>query len=264
MKNRKQTLIVGGTGKTGRRVAARLSEKGESVRLASRPAFDWHDESTWAPMLAGISAAYLTYAPDIAIPGAAEQVGRFAQKAVEHGVEKLVLLDGRGEPQVLPAEEAVKNSGATYTILRCAFFAQNFSEGVLAPVDGVIAFPAGTMVEPFVDCDDIADVATAALSDDSHAGKIYELTGPRLLGFADVARELSQASGRALRYVPVSFEEYAALLAPHLPPDQVTFFIDLFRYLLDGHNAHLVDGVREALGRPARDFSDYARGAWAT
>lgn len=264
MQKRTLNLIVGGTGKTGRRVAERLAAHGSEVRLASRPAFDWNDERTWPTMLDGVAAAYLTYAPDLAIPGAADAVGRFARKAVAAGVEKLVLLSGRGEPQVLPAEAHVRESGAKYTILRCAFFMQNFSEGVLAPTDGVIAFPAGTMVEPFVDCDDIADVATAALLDDAHAAKTYELTGPRLLDFAEVARQLSAASGRPHRYLPVSSEEYAKLLAPHMSTEEVSFFTELFAYLLDGHNAHVTNGVEEALGRPARDFGEYARKAWAS
>lgn len=264
MQKRNLNLIVGGTGKTGRRVAERLAARGSQVRLASRPSFDWNDEATWPAMLEGVHAAYLTYAPDLAIPGAADAVARFARNAVSAGVEKLVLLGGRGEPQVLPAEAAVKETGAKYTILRCAFFMQNFSEGVLVPADGVVAFPAGTMVEPFIDCDDIADVATAALLSDAHAGKTYELTGPRLLDFAGVAREIAAASGRTHRYVPVSSEEYAKVLAPHMSPDEVAFFSELFGYLLDGHNAHVTNGVEEALGRPARDFRDYARKAWAS
>jgi uncharacterized protein YbjT (DUF2867 family) len=232
------------------------------VRLASRstaPTFDWHDERTWAAPLAGVGSVYITYYPDLALPGAAEQVRRFTRRAVDGGVGRIVLLAGRGEPHVLPAEQAVRASGVAYTILECAFFSQNFSEGWLEPHGDVIAFPAGDVDEPFVDCDDIADVAALALTDDTHAGKTYELTGPRLLSFADAALELSQAMGRTVRYVPLSFEQYAELLAPLLPPEEVSFFIDLFRGLLDGHNAKLADGVERALGRKPRDFGDYAR-----
>src|SRR5262249_14643500 len=159
MKTATTTLIVGGSGKTGRRVAERLRARGLPFRLASRSsasAFDWNEESTWASALDGMSAAYITYAPDLAVPGAADHVRRFAQRAVGAGVEKLVLLAGRGEPQVRPAEEAVRQSGADFTILEAAFFAQNFSEGLLAPADGEIAFPAGDVAEPFIDADDIA------------------------------------------------------------------------------------------------------------
>ena len=221
MKTARNTLIVGGSGKTGRRVAERLRARGLPFRLAFRsstPAFDWNDESTWASTLDGMNAAYVTYAPDLAVPWAAEHVRRFVQRAVGAGVEKLVLLAGRGEPQVHPAEEAVRQSGANFTILEAAFFAQNFSEGLLAPADGEISFPAGDVAEPFVDADDIADIAVAALSDDGHAGKTYELTGPRLLTFGDVAREIGTAAGRPVRYRPVTSEEYARMLAPTKKP----------------------------------------------
>jgi uncharacterized protein YbjT (DUF2867 family) len=152
-------------------------------------------------------------------------------------------------------------------LLEAAFFAQNFSEGVLAPVDGEIVFPAGNVAEPFVDADDIADVAVAALTEDTHAGQTYDLTGPRLLTFEAAAREIAAASGRPMRYRPVSSEEYAGLLASHMPAREVSFLIDLFAFLTDGHNARLADGVARALGRPPRDFRDFARsaasdGAW--
>jgi len=266
------TLILGGKGKTGSRVAQRLSARGVPVRNGSRsstPPFDWNDQKTWAPVLRDVGSVYITYYPDLAVPGAAAHVGQLARQAVASGVRRLVLLGGRGEPQVLPSEQAVRDSGAEFTIIRAAFFCQNFSEGAMAPPPGEgIVFPGGNVAEPFIDADDIADVAAAALTDDAHVGNTYELTGPRLLTFADAAAEISRASGREVRYVPVTFEEYAKVLAPHMPADHVAFFIDLFRYLLDGHNAHVADGVERALGRKPRDFRDFARdaaaaGAWA-
>lgn len=260
----KPTLLVGGNGKTGRRLAERLAARGLPVRLASRstnPAFDWNDEGSWAQALQGVEAAYVTYQPDIALPGASDQVRRLATLAVASGVRKLVLISGRGEPEVLPAERAITESGAEYTILRCAFFAQNFSEGVLAPDGDEIAFPGGDVTEPFVSVEDIADVAALALTSHAHDGRIYDLTGPELLSFADVAQALSRATGRTIRYTPVSFEAYAEVLTAQLPPEQVTFLIALFRHVLDGHNSHLSDDVERVLGRKARDFASYARGA---
>jgi uncharacterized protein YbjT (DUF2867 family) len=271
MDEQKQTtLILNGSGKVGRRVAQRLTARGLPVRIGSRsgqPAFDWSDERTWGPALAGVGAVYISYYPDLAVPEAADHVRRLAAAAVSSGVDRLVLLSGRGEPQVHPAERAVRESGASYTILECAFFAQNFSEGALAPVGGEIAFPGGDVAEPFLDADDIADVAVAALTDDSHAGVTYELTGPRLLTYAEAAAEIAAASGRPMRYSPVTFEQYAEVLEQHMGRDHAAFFIDLFRWLTDGHNAHLTDGVERALGRKPRDFRDYARdaaaaGAW--
>lgn len=167
------TVIIGGNGKTGRRVAQRLEAMGRPARPVSRSSevrFDWHDPATWAPALRGASSMYLTYYPDLSVPGAAERVDGVCRVAVDEGLERVVLLAGRGEPQVAPAEDAVRASGLAHTILECAFFSQNFSEGVALPVDGVIPFPAGDTPEPFVDCDDIADVAVAALTELGHDG----------------------------------------------------------------------------------------------
>jgi len=260
------TLIVGGAGKTGRRVADRLRALGVDARLASRsasPRFDWADRSSWAPALEGVDRIYLTYYPDLAAPGAADDIRALTALAVAHGVTHVVLLSGRGEPQVLPSEQAVQACGATWTILRAAWFAQNFSEGHLRePVlAGELAFPGGSVAEPFVDVDDVADVAVAALTDPKHAGQIYDLTGPRLLTFAEAMTSIGAASSRPIRYRPIRMEEYAEELAPHVPASYLAFMTELFAGLLDGHNAHLGDGVQRVLGRPARDFADYARDA---
>lgn len=258
------TVIIGGKGKTGRRVAERLWALGRRVRPVSPSAavpFDWNDEATWSVALEGASALYLTYHPDLAVPGAAEQVRRLSRVAVGAGIDRIVLLAGRGEPQVHAAEDAVRTCGAAWTILECAFFMQNFTEGLLVPDGDAIAFPGGEVREPFIDCDDIADVVVAALTDDAHVGETYELTGPRSMTFQEATAELARASGRPLRYLPVSFEQYAEGMAEHFPPPVVEFFIDLFRFLLDGHNANVVGDVERVLGRPARDFSDFAETA---
>ena len=264
------TLVLGGTGKTGRRVVERLSTRGLPVRVGSRsavPPFDWKDTSTWAPVLGGVKSAYVSYYPDFAVPGGVETVGSFAELAVKGGVSRLVLLSGRGEHEAEQAEQAVRASGAAMTILRSAWFAQNFSEDYMLEhvLSGVVALPAGQTPEPFIDADDIAEVAVAALTDDRHVGQLYELTGPRPLTFTEAIAEIARASGRDIRYVPVSIEEHAAAAAQQGVPGEV---IDLLTYLfaevLDGRNAHVADGVQRALGREPRDFSLYARDAAAT
>jgi uncharacterized protein YbjT (DUF2867 family) len=239
------------------------------VRPASRSAptrFDWNDPSTWQPALAGVDAVYITYQPDLAFPGAAETVGAFAELAVSQGARRLVLLSGRGEEGAQRAEQRVQASGADWTILRCAFFSQNFSEVFADAVrHGVLAMPAGNTAEPFVDAEDIADVAFAALADDRHIGRLYELTGPRLLTLAEVAAELGAALGRPVRYRPVSAAEYAAELAGFgMPKAEAAAIAGLIAEVLDGRNAHLTDGVQRALGRAPRDFGDYARRTAAT
>ncbi|MFE4911663.1 NAD(P)H-binding protein [Streptomyces sp. NPDC056652] len=262
----KTTLVIGGTGKTGRKVAERLAGKGLPVRIGSRTAdrpFVWEDPATWAGALEGVGAVYITYYPDLGFPGAAEVVSEFSAFAVARGARRLVLLSGRGEEGAQAAEEKMKASGADWTVVRASWFNQNFNESFfLEPVlAGELALPTGDAVEPFVDTDDIADVAVAALTGDQHIGKTYELSGPRLLSFQDVATELSKATGREISYIPVSIDDYRAALAEHGQPVE---FADLFGLILDGRNAFLVHGVEEALGRKPRDFSDFARDAAAS
>ncbi|MEV4350819.1 NmrA family NAD(P)-binding protein [Actinoplanes sp. NPDC049596] len=254
------TLLIGGTGKTGRRVAERLDKQGVDVRVGSRSSatrFDWDDESTWAPALAGARAAYITFYPDLGLPGAAAKVEALARLAVSQGVEQLVLLSGRGEPLALEAEERVKAAGAGWTIVSCAWFMQNFSEDFLVEAvrSGTVMLPAGDVPEPFVDAEDIADVVAAALTDKRHQGRRYELTGPRALTFGDVAAELSRATGRTVKYTAITYEQYQDVLREIGLPVELG---DMFRHILDGRNVRPADGVREALGRPARDFAQYA------
>jgi uncharacterized protein YbjT (DUF2867 family) len=260
------TLLIGGTGKTGRRVAERLTALDVDVRIGSRrttPRFDWDDESTWLPALDGVTAAYVTFYPDLALPGAAEKVGTLAGMAADHGVRHLVLLSGRGEEVAQAAERALQEAGTGWTIVTCSWFNQNFSEDFLVePVlAGHIMIPAGDMIEPFVDADDIADVVAAALTDTRHRGERYELTGPRALSFAEVADELSRATGRTITYTPVSAAEYRRILLDNGLPVELG---DVFASVLDGRNAKPADGVQRALGRPPRDFSIYALEAAAT
>ncbi len=264
------TLVIGGTGKTGRRVAERLASRGLPTRIASRtgdPPFDWGDRSTWGPMLDGIAAAYMTYAPDLAIPGAADAIRDFAELAERRGVRRLVLLSGRGEEEAQRCELIIQRRDIEWTIVRASWFFQNFSEGpfldmVLA---GEIALPAGDVREPFLDAEDIADVAVAALTEDGHAGQVYELTGSRLLTFAEAVDEIALATGREIRYTQVPHEAFTAGLAELGLPEDIAWLMDyLFSTVLDGRNAHQEDGVRRALGREPGDFADYARRTAAT
>ncbi|MDJ0922215.1 MAG: NAD(P)H-binding protein [Henriciella sp.] len=259
------TLVLGGTGKTGRRVAERLKARGKSVRIGSRsavPSFDWDNEASWDACLNGVTAAYITYAPDLAIPGAADAIQAFIHTAKRAGVKRLVLLSGRGEEEAQACERIVQDSGLDWTIVRASWFNQNFSEGAFVDMvlNGTITLPAGDQVEPFVDVDDIADVAVAAFTQDHHVGQIYEVTGPRLMTMADIAADLSRATGRKISYVNVPHEAFVEEIARSGAPKDVTWMLDyLFATVLDGRNAHLTDGVARALGRPPKDFATYAR-----
>ena len=262
-------LVLGGNGKTARRVVDRLRTRGLPVRVGSRsgtPPFDWEDRETWAPALDGVGSVYLTYYPDLAVPGATEAVRSFAELAVRSGAPRLALLSGRGEPEAERAEQAVRDTGAELTILRSTWFMQNFSEDYMLEhvLTGEIRLPAGDVPTPFLDADDIADIAVEALTDERHVGQLYELTGPRSLTFAQAAAEIADAAGREVRYVPVSLEQHEAELAEHgVAPEVIELLTYLFSEVVDGRNANTTDGVRRALGREARDFADYARSAAA-
>ena len=258
-------LVLGGTGKTGRRVVERLEALDVPVRMGSRsasPAFDWEDQTTWAPVLHGVEKVYLSYYPDLAAPGAAEAVAAFTAKAAEAGVRHVVLLSGRGEDEAQACERIVRASGIAWTVVRSSWFAQNFSEDYLleAVLAGEVALPAGDVPEPFIDADDIADVAAAALTGDGHAGEVYEVTGPRALTFAEAVAEIGRAAGRDIAFVRVPIGEYTAVLAEQqVPGGLVELLTYLFTTVLDGRNARPADGVRRALGREPRDFAEYAR-----
>ncbi len=267
-------FLTGGTGKTGRRVANRLKRQNIDVRIGSRsatPAFDWDDQSNWDTHLAGATAAYITHAPDVALPGALEQVEHFMTNALKHGVKRLVLLSGRGEDAAVKAENSLKASGADWTIVRASWFAQNFSEGLFAPniAEGTVLFPRDGMLEPFIDADDIADIVTAALTDDRHIGQLYEVTGPRLMTFRQAFAEIAAVTGRPIHYVPVEIDEYLAAVRHAGVPDMYVSLLEILtREVLDGRNANTTDGVERALGRPATDFATFvakaaAAGAWA-
>jgi uncharacterized protein YbjT (DUF2867 family) len=263
----KPILVLGATGKTGGRIADQLTTRGLPVRAGSRsgqPPFRWEDESTWAPLLKGAASVYIAYYPDIGAPGAADTIGAFASRAVSLGVTRIVLLSGRGEEEAARSEEALRNSGADWTIIRASWFAQNFSEGFLLDLvlSGEVVLPAGAVVEPFVDVDDIADIAVAALTETGHSNKVYEVTGPYALTFADAVAEIAKASGREIRYQQVSVEDFSAMLAEVVnEPGYAEFLTYLFTDVLDGRNSETVDGVQEALGRPARSFHDYTQKA---
>lgn len=269
-----EILVIGATGKTGRRVASRLEARGLPVRRGSRNSvtpFDWEAPETWAPALRGVRAAYVTYFPDLAFPGAVEKLESLCETARDADVEHLVLLSGRGEHHARLGEEVVRNSGVDFTIVRAAWFAQNFSEGYLRdPVlAGVLPMPGGDVAEPIIDIEDIADVAVAALTEEGHKGELYEVTGPRLMSFADMSAVLSQATGNEIRHIPISFEEFHANIAEAGGTFVADVFTAIARETLDGRNAHTTDGVMRALGRAPRDFADFARaaartGAWTS
>ncbi|MEW1721036.1 NAD(P)H-binding protein [Streptomyces sp. NPDC093109] len=275
-------LVIGGSGKTGRRTVARLRELGVETRAASRSGdtpFDWADRTTWQAALDGVDAVYI-----VPLDTSPSPTPAFVRQAVASGVRRLVLLSARGVdvpgyfgssyegggPHT-EGEAAVRSSGAAWTILRPGWFAQNFSEGAF--LDGVrageLALPTGDGTAAFVDADDIAAVAVAALTEDGHDGEVYELSGPRALGIADVLDEIAKATGVRAAYVPVEESVFrAALVAQGLPEEEAALWAEAMKPIRTSQEAPVTDGVRRALGRPPRDITDFVRdaseaGAWS-
>ncbi len=270
-------LIVGGTGKTGRRITRRLRAAGQAVRTASRTGgdvvFDLADPATWAPALEGVTAAYVVE-PDLRASG--DRIPRLVAEAVAAGVRRLVLLSagGVGEADdrhpLKAAEQAVCSCGLDWTILRPDWFSQNFSEGPWLPGvrAGTLSLPTGEGRTPFIDAEDIAEVAAAALTEDHHRGRIYELTGPRAISFGEAADLIGKATGRTIRYTDVAPEVYIERqVANGVPPGIARLLTGILVAIRDGLAPEVTDGVERALGRPARPFEDYvtetaAAGLW--
>ncbi len=263
--NNKKILVLGGKGKTGRKVAQKLADQNYYVRIGSRsgnPSFDWEDPTTWNAVLEGIDAVYITFQPDLAVPGAVETITTFTNKVVESGVKKLVLLSGRGEKEAEECEKIVMKARANWTIVRADWFHQNFSESfLLEPIQmGHVVLPRNETSVAFVDTDDIADVVVASLLDDVHNGKIYELTGPELITFQDAVSEIAKFTDKDIKFTGVTIDEYAKMLKGYGIPESYVWLVTyLFEEVLDGRNETLTNDVEKVLGRKAKSFSDYVK-----
>lgn len=264
-------LVIGGTGKTGQKVVKRLSEAGHNVRIGSRsatPAFDWENPETWSQSMEGMDKVYITFQPDLAVPGALEAIEELTKKAKQSNVKKLVLLSGKGEREAELCEQVVIHSGLDYTIVRASWFNQNFSESFfLEPIlEGFVALPQAEAKVPYVDTDDIADVAVAALLGEEHNGKIYQLTGPRQLTFKEVIQEISDATGRDIAFTPIALPAYTQVMKQQgVPADFVWLIEYLFSEVLGNpNNAEITHDIEKVLGRKPKDFSDYVKETAAT
>ncbi len=263
-------VVIGGTGKTGARVAQRLTEVGIRTRIASRTSgtrFDWNDQTTWEPAMSGVEAAYVTYAPDLAVPESSTHIEELAELAYREGVRRMVLLSGRGEPAAQKAEQVLADTGLEWAVVRASWFAQNFSEGyLLDPIrEGCLALPVGEVGEPFIDVDDLADLAVAALTRTDLLGRVLEVTGPELLTFVEAVEAISAASGRAVSFERIGLQQFSdGMSEVGVPSDVVELLTYLFAEVLDGRNQSVTGVVEEVLKRPARDFTTFAAEAART
>lgn len=268
-----RTLIIGKNSKTGSRVNARLQQAGYETRAVSRstsPAFDWLKPQNWLEVMEGCDAAYVTYQPDLAVPAAKDDIAEFIRLAKQAGLKHVVLLSGRGEQGAQAAEDLLINSGLTWNIVRASWFAQNFSEGFLIDglFSGTVALPSGNVPEPFIDVDDIAEVAAACLTQPQLRNQVFEVTGPELLTFEQCVEILSEVIGRPIQFAHITPQQLLDGLAQEGLPEGVLWLMnELFTVVMDGRNSRVMDGVEKALGRPATSFREYAiktaaTGAW--
>lgn len=247
-------LVLGATGKTGRRVTELLGPAARPASRSSATKFDWSDPDTWAPALAGTTAVYVVPPENPAL------LAEFVALAVRSGVTRLVLLSMRGAPDDDPFEAAIKDSGVEWTILRPTWFMQNFDEDMFAaPVQqGELAVPAGQGVHPFIDVVDIAEVAVVALTEPGHAGQTYELSGPESLSFAEMLAQIVAVTGSPVLYTDIAAEDFAAAMREIGYPDEIAELVTMLLVRIrTGAEAHLSDGVQRVLGREPRTFADY-------
>ncbi len=259
-------LVIGGTGKTGRRVVEQLQNKGIKPRIGSRnstPSFDWNNKNTWTNVLTDIEKMYVTYYPDLAVPGAKEAIESLTYLAKELGVKKIVLLSGKGETEAEACEKIIIDSGMKYTIVRASWFNQNWSESFfLEPIlSGEVALPMSNVLIPFVDANDIAEVAATVLLDDSYNGEIIEVTGPELITFKQIVNIISNASNRNLNFYDITLEQYVEGMKKMQIPDDVVWLIEyLFSHVLTNpKNQLVINDIERVLGRKAKSFLEYAR-----
>ncbi|MEM0940108.1 MAG: NmrA family NAD(P)-binding protein [Bacteroidota bacterium] len=264
-------LVIGGTGKTGHRVAERLTQRGHHVRIGSRkndPAFDWDDPSTFSQALRKMNRAYIVYYPDLAVPGAKKAIEKLTEAALREGLEKVVLLSGEGEKKAEACEQIVANSGLNYSIVSASWFNQNFSEGAFLDfiLAGHVALPMPKAKIPFVDADDIAEVVAKILVDDGYNGQKITVTGPRKMTFKDVIETMAKGIGREIQYQPISIEEFKfGMKAAGLPDSHVWLFGYLFQEVLSNlDNQKVSTDVEKVLGRKATDFSEFVEKTVAT
>ncbi|MCZ2721937.1 NmrA family NAD(P)-binding protein [Marinomonas sp. 15G1-11] len=265
IKDIEQVLVIGATGKTGSRVCKRLSkllspEKVKPASLHSDICFDWQNSDTWHTALNGVSHVYLTYFPDLALPIATEHIRAFCKLALQQEVQHVTLLSGRGEPAAQECEDILIHSGLNWTVVRASWFSQNFSDGLFKSFieSGQIRLPVNQVKEPFVDIDDIAEVVVQSMVDIKHRNTLYEVTGPELLTFADIASQFTKVLGKPVYFQSITPDEFeSGMSAAHVPKEVTDLLLFLFTEVLDGRNEYITDGIEQALGRKAKSFSAF-------
>jgi uncharacterized protein YbjT (DUF2867 family) len=263
-------LVLGGTGKTGSRLAAKLGRLGLNARTAARHSadvhFDWDDATTHWPALAEVDRLYLV-APVMRMDFA-DQVATFLDLAEAAGVRHVTYLSAYGIDQAPPqvALRAVEldligRSAVTHSILRPAWFMQDFSETFLKPVDGVIAVPTADGSEAFIDAEDIAAVAAGTLANpDAHAGAAYALTGPEAMTVSDAAEVIAEVTGKPIKHDNIDRDVWIeASVAAGVPAEYGEMLRIVTETIASGKGSRPNDNVERITGAPPTKFAEFAR-----
>jgi uncharacterized protein YbjT (DUF2867 family) len=264
-----QVLVLGATGKTGSRVAGRLSMHGASVRTAARSGadvhFDWDNQATWEEALRGATGLYLV-SPILRIDFAG-LVGQFLDQAEQAGVRHVTYLSAYGM-EFAPAEVALRaveldlaaRGSLTSTVIRPTWFMEDFSETFLQPVNDEIVVPAGDGTEAFVSAEDIAAVAAVTLTEpEKHAGHAYAPTGPQALTMAEAAAMISAAAGRTITYRDADREQWiAAMISTGVPAEYAQVLRPLTATLASGNGARPNSDVLDVTGTAPVTFAEFA------
>lgn len=259
-------LILGGTGKVGRRVSRVLERDGHTARAVGRSTplrFDWTAPETWKSAVQGTDGVFVVG------PGSATDwsplLTALLETASAAGTRHAVLLSARAveflpDGNVARAEAALRAGPLPWTILRPAHFTQNFTEAMFTPVDGRITAPVGDGAEPFIDAEDIAEAAAHVLATGTAAGETLALSGPAALTFGQATRTLSGITGQSIEFHDQAASDHAAALREAGTPEEyIRWRLAMLGAIRRGDDAYLSDGIQRLLGRPATDFTTWAR-----
>lgn len=267
----RKILVTGATGTIGQALIKQLQTKNadfvagvRNVEEAKKKLpsvsnfveFDFSNSATYEGAVENIDSVFVLGPPIVL--NLEELVAPFLDFLKGKGINRVVYLSALGSENMklltfhTTLTQKIKDDGFDYTILKPSFFAQNFKNYEWENITerGVVYVPAGTGKAGFVDVNDIAAVAAAALTEDGHSGKTYEITGPEILGYQDAANLLSEVMGKQIVYPNPTPEEFGATLKQAGAPDFIaSYMIDVYSMILNNHVNVLSNHVEEVTGK---------------
>jgi ergot alkaloid biosynthesis protein len=267
-----RVLVIGGTGKTGSRVVAKLQQRGVAVALGSRTPrgpgavhFDWAAPESFEPACAAVGAVYMIAPLGELNPAPVMQA--FIEKALRLQVRRFVLLSSSLLPEDGPAMGTVhgflRRNAPEWAVLQPSWFMQNFCEGVhQASIrnEGRIISATGSGAVGFIHVDDIAEVAVRALIDPTAHNRAHLITGPQALTYGEVAAAIGRVCGYTVRHENISTQELAARWsALGLPADYAAMLANMDEAIFHGAENRTTTTVKDVTGREPTRFADFVQ-----